>query len=358
MSDDVAYLTATDRVYAIDIQPDTNNQQRELWTYPPATEGSAVTFHGQPYLSEDGILYAGTDSATSKGNYVVALNTRQVVEVGEPPNTVPTASVKWLAPNPPSLSSIFGGLTGDGRALYFGTDGHQVVSLDVSRESPTVGWVYTTTERIWSMPVVTGSVAYATSQDASLYALDAETGRPLWDEPFTASATLAGNPAYHDGVVYVGSFDQRLSAVDAATGEQRWEFATQGWLWDGPAVFDDTLYFGDLSGYLYALDLNGQPVWPQPVQLTGMIRAAPLVTADRLYVATGARKVYALDRESGRVQWEFTGDHDGEQFLTTPVLAGDQLLAAPLPAGASPVRLYAINAASGNALWQFPAPSN
>ncbi|HET7090508.1 MAG TPA: PQQ-binding-like beta-propeller repeat protein, partial [Anaerolineae bacterium] len=135
----------------------------------------------------------------------------------------------------------------------------------------------------------------------------------------------------------------------------------------GPAVYDNTLYLGDLSSNLYALDLDGREIWTLPSgteltpnnpenknRLEGMIRAQPLVTEDRIYLATGAGKLYALDRATHSHVWTFTSLQGGEQFLTTPVLVGETLLVAPVPSGASPVYLYAINAVSGNAQWLFP----
>jgi outer membrane protein assembly factor BamB len=363
VSGDTAYIAAVDRVYAVDINPDTNNLRRQMWTFPAVGQSAAATFHGRPYLSESDMLFIASDSPSGRDNFVAALDTNQLVDAGEPPNLVKTVSIKWSYPtgeNAPSLGNIFGGVAGDGESVYIATAVGQVVSLAAEPEGQfgVQNWIFTATQRIWSRPVVSGSVVYATSQDKKLYALDAATGRPVWDEPFTAGATLAGTPTVHGDTVYVGSFDQKLYAVDAADGTARWPqpFQTTGWLWDGPAVYEDILYFGDLNGNLYAVQLDGTPAWDQPIQLEGMIRAQPLVTEDRIYVATGARKLYALDRISLNTDWEFTALQDGEQFLTTPVLVGNALLIPPLPSGGTPVRLYAVNATSGNLLWQFPVP--
>jgi hypothetical protein len=145
-----------------------------------------------------------------------------------------------------------------------------------------------------------------------------------------------------------------LYAVDAATGTARWEFATQGWLWDGPALYDDTLYLGDLSGNLYALGLDGREIWrlssgteltPNNAEnknaLEGMIRAQPLVTEDRIYLPTGMASCTPWSglREN---TFDFHGPARRRAILTTPVLAGETLLVAPTPTGASPIRLYAI----------------
>ena len=365
-SGSIAYLASTDRIYAIDTNPETNNLQRQLWVFPP-DQGASVTFHSQPSLSESGLLYAGSDSPAGQG-IIFALDTTRPISV--------TVDVRWSYPageNAPRLGSIFGGVVHDGDTVYAATGEGRVVSLKARPESQfgELNWTFPTTTaapigRIWSSPVVSGGIVYAAAQDHNLYALDAETGEQKWK--FRAGAMLAGAPTVYRDTIYVGSFDQKLYAVDAATGARKWEFTAQGtaqgWLWDGPTVFDDVLYFGDLNGNLYAIGLDGREIWRLASgtelktgnKLEGMIRAQPLVTEDRIYVATSAGKLYALERATQREVWTFKSGQDGEQFLTTPALVGDLLLIAPLPAGGSPVRLYAVNVKSGNAQWQFPAP--
>ncbi len=367
-SGSIAYLASTDRIYAVDTNPLTNNLQRQIWAFPPAGQNASVTFHSQPFISESGILFAGSDGSNGQG-ILFALDTTRTVSAGEAPNTTITVDVRWSYPDSedaPRLGSIFGGVAYQGNTVYAGTSDGRVISLRARLELPLgeLNWTFPATTaapigRIWSSPVVSGGIVYAASQDHYLYALDAATGEQKWK--FQAGAVLAGAPTVYRDTVYVGSFDQKLYAVNAATGARKWEFAAQGWLWDGPTVFDDVLYLGDLSGNLYAVGLDGREIWrlasgtelKAANKLEGTIRAQPLVTEDRIYVATGAGRLYALDRATQREVWTFKGQ-DGEQFLTTPALVGDSLLVAPLPAGGASARLYAINTQSGNLEWRFP----
>ncbi len=241
VSGQTAYLTATDRVYALDTNVDTPNARRVKWAFPPPDQSAGVTFHGQPIAADNGILYTGSDSFSGKGGYIFAFETA-------------TGAGKWRYPglsatgeNLPGLGNIYGGVAYGNSAVYAGTDDGHVVSVNAA--SGELNWVFTSTERIWSTPVVSGSLVYAASQNHNLYALDVKTGSEVWK--FEAGALLAGTPTVYGDTVYVGSFDQKLYAVSAATGAKKWEFAAQGWLWDGPLVFDNLLYLGDLSGNLY-----------------------------------------------------------------------------------------------------------
>lgn len=341
-SGNIAYLAATDRIYAIDTDPGTNDLQRQRWAFPSSEQSAPVTFHSQPLIDEKGVLYVGSDSATNHAVIFALDTTRQGAQILQYPPTDAQGQ---------SLPSIFGGLAYDGESIYANTNDGHVISLKADDLS--VNWVFTTTQRIWSTPIITGGVAYATSQDHHLYALNATNGQLLWK--FEAGAMLAGTPTVDAGVAYFGSADQKLYAVDTANGAKKWEFGAQGWVWEGPVIFGDTLYFGDMSGYLYAIDRDGRPVWEQPLMLEGAIRAQPLVTPDRIFVVTQARKLYAIDRTTLETAWTFTTPQDGEALLTTPLMVNNLLLIAPIPSGGAPVHLYAVDAKSGNQEWQFPA---
>ena len=357
VSGETAYLAATDRIYAIDTNRKTPNSNRLLWSFPPLDQNASVTFHGQPALSENGILLAGSDSLTGKGA-IVALDTTQIIEALSEGTTVrQTAKPQWSYPPDDTTQqpgSIFGGVAYDGKSIYAATNDGHVLALDA--QAGALNWVFTATQRIWSSPVVSGSVVYAASQDHTLYALNAANGSIQWT--FTAGAMSPGTPTVYGNTVYFGALDNKVYAVNATTGEQRWTFDAQGWVWDGPILFDNVLYFGTLQGELYALSREGTPVWSQPLKLvdSGGIRAQPLVTQDVMYVPTLGRKLFAIDRATQTIKWTFTTLQDGEQLLTTPVLVGELILAAPLPSGGSPVRLYAVDAESGNLVWRYPAP--
>lgn len=55
-----------------------------------------------------------------------------------------------------------------------------------------------------------------------------------------------------------------------------WRYLTTGDVYATPAVVDNTVYFGDTSGTVYALTSRGQLVWQMKV--TGPITASALVT--------------------------------------------------------------------------------
>jgi quinohemoprotein ethanol dehydrogenase len=84
-------------------------------------------------------------------------------------------------------------------------------------------------------PIVVDGVMYTSGTWGFIYALDARTGRELWRYDPKAAYAAARNPccdlvnrgvAVWKGRVYVAAVDGRLHAVDAATGKKIWDVDT------------------------------------------------------------------------------------------------------------------------------------
>jgi outer membrane protein assembly factor BamB len=131
-----------------------------------------------------------------------------------------------------------------------------------------------------------------------------------------------------DGVLYLGTFNSEILAMNAQDGSILWRNPTAGWIWSGSTLVGDRLYFGDLEGYFYALNAqNGEEIWKlAPENLDGQIVGSPLVVEDDIYLVTQNGTLFNLDT-SGNILWQQTV---GGQLYTTPRLAGDLVLVAPI----------------------------
>ncbi|WP_330327885.1 PQQ-binding-like beta-propeller repeat protein [Streptomyces pseudovenezuelae] len=105
-----------------------------------------------------------------------------------------------------------------------------------------------------SKPVVVDGRVYCGSH-AGVYALDAASGKVLWITPKGAVWPPYNSPAVADGLVYTGSGeDSHLHAFEATNGKPRWTFATDGEVQGAPVVANGTIYFGSLTGTMYAVN--------------------------------------------------------------------------------------------------------
>ena len=164
----------------------------------------------------------------------------------------------------------------DGKLYAFDAAGATGCSATPKTCSPL--WTATTGGAIYSSPAVANGVVYVGSGDGKLYAFDAAgatgcsgaptTCSPLWTANTTGGA-IDSSPAVANGVVYVSSDDGTLYALDAAgvTGCSRsperktcaplWTAATASLPSSSPAVANGIVYASSIYGELYAFDAAG-----------------------------------------------------------------------------------------------------
>jgi outer membrane protein assembly factor BamB len=146
----------------------------------------------------------------------------------------------------------------------------------------------------------------------------------------------AFQPVVAGGLLAFGSSaDDTVYALDAATGEIRWTFCTDAPVRFAPAVWRDRLFVASDDGYLYCLSMaSGELHWkrrgaPRDEMLLGndrMIsrwpaRGGPVVVDDVVHFGAGIWPsegifVYALDPLSGNVAWR--NDSSGSIEMDQP----------------------------------------
>jgi len=108
-------------------------------------------------------------------------------------------------------------------------------------------------------PAVADGVVYigiADSGDDShgyMYAINAQTGAPLWK--YKTGGGIYSSAAVANGVVYFGSDDKNIYALDARTGALLWNYTTGGKVVSSPAVANGMLFIGSEDTYMYAFHL-------------------------------------------------------------------------------------------------------
>lgn len=171
-----------------------------------------------------------------------------------------------------------------------------VVALD--RDSLDEVWSVETDEGVWASPLLHDGVLYIPSIDHFLYAVDAESGQAVWDAPVDLEGAIASTPLYHDGYLYVGSYSHKLYKISMA-GDIVATYEGRNWIWSTPVVYEDVLYYTDLSGSAYALRLDDlSEIWATQAAERG-IRPSPVVTDEFVVVASRDGRVYWLDRATG-----------------------------------------------------------
>ena len=111
---------------------------------------------------------------------------------------------------------------------------------------------------IQSSPAVVDGVVYFGSRDSYAYAIDASTGQQIWK--FSTDGSWVNNSmVVHGGRAYFGtSIPGIMHAVDAKTGKVVFDLPTGTPVFASMALARDTLYLGNFGGKLTAIDLKTQ----------------------------------------------------------------------------------------------------
>ena len=109
---------------------------------------------------------------------------------------------------------------------------------------------------IESSPVVVDNRIYFGSWDRNVYALDAKTGKQIWE--YRTDERVVAAPAYSGRTVYVGTNGGRLYAIYARTGKLRWRASSftrlgrREYFYATPAVAYGRVYAPNTDWMVYA----------------------------------------------------------------------------------------------------------
>jgi outer membrane protein assembly factor BamB len=323
------------------------------WEYPDKTS-SNVRFYAVPVV-DNGTIYIGDYEGRM---HAIDTSGKEKWVYESPKKTVI---------GPLSLTAkdrVISGAAIDSDLVFFGLGSRNVVA--VSRETGQEVWKFNTGHGVWATPLYlpanpddpnSQATLYVLSLDHYIYAIEPETGQELWRKNLGGAAP--GNLVYDStrNWAYVGTFTSELLAVDLTTHEIVYRFKADDWLWDGPALDGDMLYFGDLAGSLYALritDSGFQQVWKKKVAQDG-IRATPLVTGDTVIVGSKDDRVYAVSKEDGSSRW--TMNTGGQALSELVLIPGDtqspDLVVVGTDKSGKLVFAYTVDA--GEERWHYPA---
>lgn len=267
------------------------------WQYPESKDLNNPIFI-PPAVSPDGTLIVGGASKNHDLDFVAP-------ESGQLLRSFSGAQRGWVAPALVVDDMIYAP-NADGVLYALSADG-------------TLQWKFESGSPLWSSPVTDGAKLYVTALDHRLFALDLQTGKPVWEVTLPAASTHAPAVDVENGRLYLGGLIEQLLAVSTADGSIVWTLDTQGRIWQTPVLKDGVLYFGDHAGVFYALDVNTrQPIWPA-LQPDGAVVASPLVLDDAVIFGTATGQVYSVSLE-GQVLWTATLDGNEPKIYTSPVL--------------------------------------
>jgi outer membrane protein assembly factor BamB len=206
-----------------------------------------------------------------------------------------------------------------GRRVLCVNDDGTVQAL--ARHSGEVLWAVGTGGAIRCRPLVADGVVYVGSTDGTLYALGLQDGTERWR--FRAGAPVSGGCVLAQGTLVLGTAEGTLLGVEVQTGRARWTLPVGAPVCAPPAVMDDKVVVGTDGGRVLWVDpATGAVVGSVVVPGSGLVRAAPLFDAARVYLASSDGRLAAYDRKTLRLQWS---SRIGRELSAGPIMDQDRL---------------------------------
>ena len=264
-------------------------------------------------------------------------------------------AVKWKFT---TKGSIVGSPTSDGSSIFVGSYDSCFYAID--KNSGAQKWKIRIGGPIASSAILQGDKLYFYGGDGNLHCRDKNTGKLIWNYKTLSGALpdrkydwpdyYQSSPVMSEGTIYFGSGDGRLYAIDATTGKHIWNFETGDVVHTAPAISGNKIFVGSFDGHLYALNRsNGQQIWKfkttgQRFFPRGEINGNPVVHKGVVYFGSRDFNFYALDEELGYCLWLKTF----ERGWALPITPKDSVLYV----GTSDDRLLlAVDRVSGRTLW-------
>ena len=184
-------------------------------------------------------------------------------------------------------------------------------------------WSYAGEGSFAGAPAVRGSNVFAATTDGFVYAINSETGQPVWE--FETKSRFGAVPVSIIGdMAVVPDRGGSVWGLFADSGRERWRFPTRGVIGVGAAVKGDTAWVGNEAGDVSAINLlTGQELW-RMTELPAVV-TPPTWANGTIYVGCDDGKVVALDSEDGAHKWSFQLESeplgapvvgDGEMWMT------------------------------------------
>ncbi len=202
---------------------------------------------------------------------------------------------------------------------------------------------------------LTGDI-YVGTRDGVLRALTRDA-RELWRTDFPAALTSA--PTVTDDALYIGAADGRLHAIDRFSGERRWSRFVAAEVIERPVAQGAWVFVGTDHDTVQALDAgSGEVKWtyrrdtPAGLTIRGGVGVA--LAGDRLFAGFSDGVLVSLGANDGRLIWEARLAGALKKFPdvdAVPVVRDGRVYAASFAGG-----VFALDAATGKELWRTEAP--
>jgi len=232
----------------------------------------------------------------------------------------------------------------DDDTIYCQTWGREVYALD--RRDGSLRWQFTyppspaDDHRQGDLSVM-GDLILVPAWNGTLYALEKETGLPVWQ--YEAGLPLRALPVWDSEFIYLSAGDGTLSVLKReGTFVRKFRFDSP--LLTSPLLTPEGPVVLTREGLLTALDPQGKKRWSLDLD-EPCHYGAPVFDGRNIYIGTAGGTLWSIEADTGRILWKTSSS---SPIYATPLIAGRRLFF-----GDNGGSFLAINALNGDILASF-----
>ena len=146
------------------------------------------------------------------------------------------------------------------------------------------------------------------------------------------------SPIIYKGKVIVSNL-LSLYVLDLETGKELWNITTKDIIFNTPAVAEDIIVVGTSAGSTYGISIEGEELWELPI-----VSSIPTISEGRAYLS-GLYAVHCVDIRNGEEIWKFP-----VKYPATPSICNKTLIFGTNENGT----VYAVHKDTAALLWAYP----
>ncbi|QCC59579.1 PQQ-binding-like beta-propeller repeat protein [Natrinema thermotolerans] len=293
--DDTLYVAADTHLYAVDLETEELEWQKEVNASPAAhpAAGDDRVFAG----TRDGIVAADLEDGEIRWRNDIGISSVNPVPVNDGVIGIQNLFLHY-----------FDLKNGDESTLH-----------DMRNHQGSYPYTH--------VPAVDNGNAYFVSEN-SIYAVDIVDGSVQWQFNSSTKEPLGeSDPVVLDETVYLGGEDHRLYAIES--GSKKWELEIDEPIKCSPSVASGTVYFGGGgtgTQDFFAINIENKSFEWSPKNLRYSVSAKPVITDDIVYVSS-YHDLVAFNTEDGTVKWRVKdlGQESGESIRAPPAISNGTL---------------------------------
>lgn len=197
---------------------------------------------------------------------------------------------------------------------------------------------------IKASPAIRGDRLYIGDADGKFHALALDTGKILWT--FETFGEIKSGANFHNDNILFGSLDATLYCL-SPEGKKLWEYKTEGEVHGSPAIVGDRTFLAGCDSIMHVLDAKtGQQLGS--VELGGQTGATAAVYGEGIYVGTMSNQVVGMNWKEPKLLWSFEAPRRQQPFYASPAITQDLVVI-----GSRDRKVYAIDRKTGKEVWNF-----